>query len=235
MSRCSSGFTAIELVMVVSIIALLAAIATPAVLRAAQTARLAGAADGILRVHREVRILAMTRPPVAGAAYGMALVATGDGGAYATALLGSSASDVLMADDDGDGAPDTGSAARPLLLVPLPRSVELHVAQGAAGTAAPLAATLSWFYAWRTGAPRQTASAGSPISIGTRGHATARATQYFTSAYGANDLLALARPVVPPSPVCSELAVVARGTTAPRIRIAIYDPGLGWRSDPEEP
>lgn len=229
------GFTAIEIVVVISIIALLAAISAPAVLRAAQTARLASAADVLLRVHREARLLAMTRPAVAGSRYGMVVEVPADGPAYAAILLGTAATDLLMADDDGDGAPDSGAGARPLLRIPLPASIQLLVATGATGARAPFTGTLTWFYDWQTGVPLQDATATNPVSIGTRGHPTARATQYFTSPYGTNDLLALARPVVPSSPVCSELAVVTRGTSAPRIRVAIYDPGLGWRSDPEEP
>ena len=235
MRLASCGFSAIELVMVISIISLLAAIATPAVLHAAGVARLSGAADVLLRVHREARLLAMTRQPVLGKTYGMAIVAPPGDEAYVVVLLGTTATDILMADDDGDGQPDTGAAARPLLRISLPRSVEMLVAQGFAGTAVPFTGTLVWFYDWRTGVPLASAAATNPVSIGTRGHPTARATQTWTSAFGTNDLLALARPVVPPSPVCSELAVVARGTASPRIRVAIYDPGLGWRSEPEVP
>lgn len=236
MTPARRGFSAIEIIVVVSIMALLAAIATPAVLRAAATARLSAAAEAILRVHREARQLAMTRHlAVASKLYGTVVVVPASGEAYAAILFGTSDTDILMADDDGDGQADTGPGARPLLRVPLPGSVEVHVAQGAAGVAAPFTGTLHWFYDRRTGVPLESVASTNPVSIGTRGHAVARATQFFTSVYGTNDLLALARPVVPPSPVCSELAVTARGTTTPRIRIAIYDPGLGWRSELEEP
>lgn len=231
-SQRQHAFTAIELIIVISVIMVLAAMIVPATMRVMQKTTVNRAAEALIRVHREARQLAMVGHPVAGSAVhvGVALVAPADGSpSYAVLLLGTDLTTELMADDDSDGLPDTGASARPRLRLNLPPSIEVLVRHGS-NPAAPLSGRLGWFYAWRTGEPLATTASSTPISIGTPGRPVAQPTQTYTSPHAASDILSLAMPAIPPSPVCSSLSFGHRGGRY-QTSVSIYAVGIAHRTD----
>jgi type II secretory pathway pseudopilin PulG len=89
-ARARSGFTAIELMVVVSIIILLVAMTVPSIFPAIRKGRVHDAANAIMRVASQARQFARSRPmPPAGNAsvpqyfYGVAIVVPASGPAYA--------------------------------------------------------------------------------------------------------------------------------------------------------
>lgn len=225
------AFTAIEMIIVISVIMILAAMIVPATMRIMQKTTVDRAAEALIRVHRDARQLAMAGHPVTGSTdhVGVALVVPTDGPIYAVLLLGEDLTAELMADDDGDGIPDTGSTARPRLRINLPPSIEVLVRHGS-DPAAPLSGRLGWFYAWRTGEPLATTASSTPISIGTPGRVAAQPTQTYASPHAASDILSLAMPAIPPSPVCSSLSFRHRGGRY-QTSVSIYAVGIAHRTD----
>jgi prepilin-type N-terminal cleavage/methylation domain-containing protein len=227
-----SAFTLIEMLIVLTIAAILAAVAGPVTVGILQKSNVTQSAERILSVHRLARQLSLRGHDVVGSInhYGVAIVVPESGAPYATVLYGTSATDELMSDADGDGQPDSGPGAKPRLRVELPKHLEVLTASAAADPATPLHGSVAWFYQWQTGAPCSAGNFGTAVSIGTRGQA-AQAQVTFASPFSDNDLLSLAKPAVPPSPVCSALALKNRGGRY-QVDIAIYAIGIAhWKGN----
>jgi type II secretory pathway pseudopilin PulG len=83
-----SGFTAIELMVVISIVILLVAMTVPSIYPAIRKGRVHDAANSIMRVASQARQLARTRsgPPTVALYYGVAVVVPSSGSAYAVLI-----------------------------------------------------------------------------------------------------------------------------------------------------
>ncbi|MDA3960317.1 MAG: type II secretion system protein [Planctomycetota bacterium] len=144
-----SGFTAVELTVTISIIALLSGMITPTVLPALRQGKVNGAVSGIVDVAREARRLAITAPVQPhGACYGVVVVS--EGSEHYVALIKGAASDGVA----NERARVLLQDGAPLRKVALPAGVVIM-----AGAAA-LDGELAWYYHSGTGAVTTLGSGG---------------------------------------------------------------------------
>ncbi|MDA3961665.1 MAG: type II secretion system protein [Planctomycetota bacterium] len=163
-----SGFSSVELMVVLSVMAVLTSIAVPSVVPAVRKAQLGSAAVGIEDIATQARTLSMAMPGyTTGASYGVVIVQDQLGQAYAALTYGTSAT---VADIVADG----GAAAASVQLSP---SVAVFTAPGsgaspsvdsatAASAATALSGSIGWRYEPRTGVPMIAGSRAIGIGIG---------------------------------------------------------------------
>jgi prepilin-type N-terminal cleavage/methylation domain-containing protein len=220
------GLTLIELVVVISVLAILMGITAPVLVRAANRGRLAAGTDRIIAVHREARALALrfqcsdqAEVSILGAAqpgvenaYGIALVQQSDQAAYATLIFGStSAASELTTTDGASGAPV------PVFRRTLPASVVVTI------DGAPLNGRLVWFYAWRSGVTVQTPDSLQPIDLGVAACAE-RSPLTMTTSEKWTEYITPWIPACTGSPVCTSIEVRNRGGRMSSA-VAIYESG----------
>ena len=90
--RTRDGFTAIEMMVVISVMILLVAMSLPGLFPALKKGRVSDAAEAIMRVASQARQMARLRPQPVGAAvsyYGVSVVVPATGPAYAVLTYGS--------------------------------------------------------------------------------------------------------------------------------------------------
>jgi len=159
----TSAFTAIELLLVIAVMSILATMSLPAISQAMRKGRLSTAADVIASISDQARQLAQMQPDASGPAYGVALVpGLNEAPARVVFLYGTSATDEALIDTNGDGTGD-----RPRLSRDLPRGTVVW--SGLASAPTPLASRLAWFYQPGTGAVVEHASDQATVSVGTEG------------------------------------------------------------------
>lgn len=235
--RDRRGFTAIELLVVIGLIATITAIALPGVLRSLQRARVGRAATSVLRVHLLAQQLARAQAvPQSGAAvrsYGLAIVDPGDGRPQWCSLVMNDAgaaswSEVLVDREDG---------SQPLARFSLGAAIQaFHSAtptwSRSADDALAVSPSLVWWYQPGTGVPtRYPASLVDPaqidvlaVDIGTP-RRNASAAIYAISSGRIDEVFQRPVPAIDPSPVCAHLSV--RSTdNAYRLALAVYRVGL---------
>lgn len=165
-TRSSSGYTAIELLIVVGIIGLLSAMATPALLPMLRRGKVSDAANAITMIARQARLLAMERTPDArGWRYGVAVVHDEATRATTVSLILGRPEDARTGDAERIVKDD---ADQPALQVRLPDAVDVWIGD------TPLRdgekKSVSWFYEWRSGVPLGADQAGrlsaNAISVG---------------------------------------------------------------------
>ncbi len=228
------AFSLIELVTVMAIVSALTAMSIPTTLRAVHKARVATAADHIIRAQGTARRLALIAKPEVTASgslpksYGVALhPATAGAAAYVVVLYGTSVNDVLRVDADGDGVV---SATEPeMLRLALPGDVD--VLAGFNGSSpATLTTTLVWWYQPMSGNVVRTPGDSLMIGVGTPAQAAQAERTLASSPYASanSDVLSLRMPAVACSPVCSSL-IVHRGDL--NTAVAIYPCGLATREE----
>lgn len=220
------GFTAIELLVTISIIAFMAALAAPAALEAINRSSVNRSADLILRVASQAQQFALRRqalsPQVESCAhYGVALIP--DGTLCRVVLLyGDDAGDLMLADP-------ADPASLPALDLLLPASARVLFAEDAAGLAlVPLDRPLCWFYQYGTGRPLERPANQAPIGIATPtlvldSKAAVKATIDYASV--SSDEYPGSLPTIPKSPVCSRLCLQTHDGSL-RLALAVYRPGL---------
>lgn len=156
-STCSprGGYTAIELMLVLSIVSVLSMMSAPSVVTAMRKAAITEAADVIVQVTAEARNLAM-RNQVKEDYYGVVVGVDQQGRAFAALTYGREASvDAIMTAPDG----------QPVLKLLLKRTVRLIV-DGAIMT--PGDQPIAWMHQYTTGAPIQIPAQSAPaIAVGT--------------------------------------------------------------------
>lgn len=189
------GFTLIEILVSVSIIAVLGLMAVPGTVRALARGGVNKGADEILRITGQAQILARRGVPSGPVEslphYGVALLPLADGRVRLTIVYGDDAADTWLV----DGIPGYEKT--------LPASLAVLVGQAEA-TPAPLAAPLVWFYQYGSGRPIVSPADQRPVSIGTRSTPPRSADLVFT---GEDTYYTQTLPAVPFSPVCSDLQV----------------------------
>ena len=151
------GYTAIELMIVLSIVSILSAMSAPSVVSAMRKAAITEGADIIAQVSTQARILAM-RNQLTDDYYGVVVGVDDDGRGYAALTYGQ------------DATPGTIMLAgsEPILRLNLKRTIMLTLdgAPMEAGT------SIGWMHQYTTGAAISTpAQSADPISVGTPGSA----------------------------------------------------------------
>ncbi|MDA3962874.1 MAG: type II secretion system protein [Planctomycetota bacterium] len=194
-----SAFTAVELLVVIGIISLLAGMTVPAALTAMSRGAVNQSASGLLRVIAQAQDLARSQKLTTGPAasqdhYGIVIVAANPSQpAYATIVYGTALSDELLVDGRAVGHFKLGAGVRPF------------VAQGTASATA-LTGRLGWFFQAGTARPLRRTTDTESVDIGTRARA-ADPGDYTTGDTEAWRTFAPPLPAVAASPVCSELSL----------------------------
>lgn len=208
--RTRHGLTAIELVIVISVIALLSSMSIPSLLKILRRGSINQAGESIVRIAQEAQRRARhgspPTPALATPHFGVAVVQEPGNRPYAVLLYGVSEYDELM---------EGGNAIR---RSPLGKQAVVHTASGAS-VSAPLSGRIAWFYAYGTGRPIESPTNPTPINIGTRAQAG------IALQTGTYQVLQLESPAVPASPVCSELSVRSHDGRL-GVAVAIYSIGL---------
>lgn len=211
--RVSIGFTAIELLVVVSIIAIVSLLGLPALIQALRKDAVNRGGDLLLRTASQAQTLAkLAKPPsdlINGPHYGVALIE--QAGRYRVQLI--------------KGSATAAGGYEVLQDNPLSRQVRVwwcDPAVSASGTPAiPLAGRdLIWFYQYGSGRPITAPPWQNPVSIGT----PEQAARGQDAASGVFYMAAL--PYVGCSPVASHLSVRAADDRY-RLSVSIYAVGLG--------
>lgn len=153
--------TAIELLVVMSIAAILAGIGLPVLIKGFAKANISKSSNDLLRVQSMAKELALAqqRPdydePMK--SYGVRLEPSGDS-FMMTLIYGTNISDTLFADDDDDGQPDPNG--RPVAQFKLPTNAEIWIDDGDDGATTPgtiipqkLDKPIGWFIQAYTGMP----------------------------------------------------------------------------------
>ncbi|MBA3707311.1 MAG: prepilin-type N-terminal cleavage/methylation domain-containing protein [Planctomycetes bacterium] len=160
--RARQGFTAIEMLMVVGIVLILATMAVPAIVPALRRGQVNDAASAIMQISKEARLLAMhAAAPADNSHYGIAII---DDPAFdpqvVVALIygisGASPKASIVKDANGKN----------VAIKKLARSVAVYT--GATELRAA-GGVLSWFYQYRTGMPIGVfagAFSTTPVSVG---------------------------------------------------------------------
>jgi type II secretory pathway pseudopilin PulG len=162
----SAGFTAIEMMVVVSIIILLVAMTVPSIFPAIKKGRVHDAANAIMRVASQARQLARTRqqPATAVKYYGVAVVVPSSGPAYAVLTYDSSAaysaSSELKTQND---------ATKNIAKFEFNRNVmPYNASAGGTKTLMTTGTAVNWYYQYRTGfVIRDGTTWTTPINVGT--------------------------------------------------------------------
>jgi len=196
----NSGYSMVELMLVLGIAGILAVMAVPVALNAMSKAAVGLAADEVLRVAAQAQVLARSQVDTGdGQAYGIAIVQDA-AGTRATLLLGSDADDELTID------------GRPVLSVALSEGVRILVARED-DPQAPLAGRICWFFRPGDGVPVVDPADPRPIPIGTIAQ-TARGRDYVGNTGGNINIdyrvFESALPAIPASPVASAIQVQSR-------------------------
>lgn len=189
------GFTLIEILVSVSIIAVLGLMAVPGTVRALARGGVNKGADDLMRIAAQAQVLArrgVPSGPVEGLPhYGVALLPLADGRVRITVVHGDDAGDTWLV----EGVPGSEKT--------LPASLAVQVGF-ADGSPAPLVAPLVWFYQYGSGRPIVSPTDQRPVAIGTRSTPPRPADRVFT---GEDKYYTQTLPAVPFSPVCSDLQV----------------------------
>jgi type II secretory pathway pseudopilin PulG len=185
--RRRAGFTAIELIVVVSVIILLVSLTVPSIMPALKKGAVNDAATAIQRVCSQARQLARTRQepaPTAGSAvkyWGVNVVVPSDfptKPAYAAVIFGNTVPS--GPDDTLELNPlSTSNPKKPWFRQDMPRSAapfkmtSLPTGNPRVYTFLPKGSSVGWYYQYRTGfVIKDGASATQPMSVGTLGDAT---------------------------------------------------------------
>ncbi len=167
----SAGFTAIEMIVVVSIVIMLVAMTVPSIFPAIKKGRVHDAANAIMRASSQARQLARSHQQPSGSGtpscYGVAIVVPASGPAYATVIFGTldpNTSAVLTKTTDTSGGAggelcgdiSTPARAKPIARYEFNRNVlPYRGVSGSPGTPTYTmmspGTSVGWFYQYRTG------------------------------------------------------------------------------------
>jgi len=225
-NKIQSGFTAIELLVVISIIIVVSAFTLPSITAAIRRGGINAAADKLQQVINEAQVRARrqvpTNPDLAKSQmFGVAIVPDG-GHWYATVLYGTRITDEFI------------SAGAPVMRVPL-ASADVYAGFNDVAPA-PLAIRIGWFFLPGSGSPVQEPLApGStfprPIGVGTPSQVAMDADNFGQPQHAWDTSVwewgtrSVRLDAIPASPVCSSLLLrSADGRLG--AGVAIYDLGV---------
>jgi type II secretory pathway pseudopilin PulG len=179
--RTRDGFTAIEMMVVISVMILLVAMSLPGLFPALKKGRVSDAAEAIMRVASQARQMARLRPQPVGAAvsyYGVSVVVPATGPAYAVLTYGNNppgaAANEFYNDLNGNGTADPNE-----YVCKVNFNNGVRPFNGSTGAPPAVVYTLmgpgssvAWFYQYRTGFPIKStdpADVYTPINVGVSG------------------------------------------------------------------
>jgi type II secretory pathway pseudopilin PulG len=223
--RPRAGFTAVELLVVISIIIMVSAFSLPSITAAIRRGGVNGAADKVLQVITEAQLRARRQVPASsdlarGPLYGVAIIPAGTNSWNITLLKGAKLTDEAMVGSD------------PVLRVHLPTGIRVY-AGFADAEPQPLDHAIGWFFLPGSGKPVEAPNVrGStfprPVGVGTPSQAATAADTYGNIAIWSNSdwgTRSVAFEPIAASPICSTLEL---RSSDGRIRagIALYSLGL---------
>ncbi|MBA3708540.1 MAG: prepilin-type N-terminal cleavage/methylation domain-containing protein [Planctomycetes bacterium] len=211
------GFTAVEMLIVIGIISILATMAVPAIVPALRKGRVNDAAGAIVQISQQARLLAIKKyAPAGNEHYGVTIIDDPSVSPYAlVALILGGPSDGKSGDKDRIVKDPQG---RPVAMQKFPSSVMVWTGNQQLAKAAK---TVTWYYEYQSGMPIAIIGAGftsAPVSVGCQG-------VNLTDVWGitGNDIKAMG--VSPGTPTDPGLSVRSADAKVRRA-IAIYFSGL---------